>query len=96
MKNNAQLATLGKPNSIQNESEITNYPNVFKKVFIKIENILSKPHTNYFKGDNRAYNRGPVSAYVIQWEYNQIIIKCSLKQSVLWLSPPPTTRPPQQ
>ena len=62
MKNNAQLATLGKPNSIQNESETTNYPNVFKKVFIKIENILSKPHTNYFKGDNRAYNPGPVSA----------------------------------
>ena len=62
MKNNAQLATLGKPNSIQNESKITNYPNVFENVFIKIENILSKPHTNYFKGDNRAYNPGPVSA----------------------------------
>ena len=62
MKNNAQLATLGKPNSIQNESETTNYPNVFENIFIKIENILSKLHTNYFKGDNRAYNPGPVSA----------------------------------
>ena len=41
MKNNAQLATLGKPNSIQNESETTNYTNVFTKVFMKIENILS-------------------------------------------------------
>ena len=33
MKNNAQLATLGKPNSIQNESKITNYPNVFENIF---------------------------------------------------------------
>ena len=49
-------------NSIQNESEITNYPNVFENVFIEIENILSKPDTNYFKGDNRAYIPGPVSA----------------------------------